>query len=817
MRIFVAIALLSGVIGAQSQGMPEVLASVKVRTLAEPGARYERVRAGVPLARSDAVKATDALRLVSTNGEIVPVRMRVLSRWGGRPDDGSLPIKWLSLTFAVNAQLAHGSLRLVRGTPVEGKLRIDKEGDRYTVTTAGLTIVLVNGAHDLLTSVRDAKGKNLGGPAGRVLFTNVEGKAEDATPWVLLLEDEDSVAATFLATCRVLDLDIEWRLRFVDGVRGWTNDLRVVNRGPYGHMGGPSAHRYFRRLGISLPRLPGAKAAILAGQRVATGEKPLWLSQIQRIHRERKLNPESFPFQIWSGNEFVGSGRRAPGTLVLGDGATSMGLAVERFWENAPKSMSIFRDSVILDLFPEGGSGPHYRGQYGEPGKGSADPLSLKAYRFEGARAKTQRFHLVFTNGDVDEIEEDLARRALHPLHALPPLGAFHRTGALGHPIPAPRNDDPAAARFERMMQILVSDGAADDQPSLGRIGYPAFVERGGTYGRQVFRGWFNFGDIPWADGYCSLHYDWPYVVLWQYLRTGDPRFFELGRDMMRHRLDIDQDHDTRSKSRQRGGQFYEKGHWHGNYYHATPSHTWLPGPFLYYLLTGDETALDAVTLTRDFLLRSEPEKWSGDWGVRIPGWTADNLLECWWVLGDQLALDTAQQTLANFERIETERFGKKGYVINRRMRPPSLQSWMHAIFFNATARHAALTGSKRFHPLMHRMLDFFERRLIVMNPAPRVWRHIDPRGEYRKDLSVHLLWPMASSLAWGAKVFDDETLRLRARALFEEAVFHHQGKTPSPIAFRMLNYPGAESKILSNIGLWGGVALMSISPSRKR
>ncbi len=817
MRILVAAALLTGVLAAQSAESPDPLATLKVQTLAAPGARLERVRAGVPLARSDAVTDAGTLRLESAGGKAVPARMRVLSRWGGRPDDASLPIKWLSLTFAVNAELADSPLRLVRGAPPEGGLRVQEEEGRYTVTTAGLTVVLAGGARDLVASVRNATAKNLGGPSGRVVFTNVEGKTEDATPWVLRLEDKDSVAATFLATCRVLDLDLEWRLRFVDRVQGWTNDFRIVNRGPYGHMGGASSHRYFRRLGITLPRLPGAHAAILAGTRVTLGEKPLWLSQVQRIHRERKLNPESFPFQIWSGTEFVGSGRRAPGTLIVSDGTTSMGLAVERFWENAPKSISVFPETLILDLFPEGGSGPHYAGQYGEPGKGSPDPLSLKAYRFEGARAKTQRFHLAFSQGVIDEFDRSLARRALHPLHALPPLDAFLRTGALGHPIPPPRKDDPAAARFERMMEILVSDGAADTQPSLGRIGYPAFVERGGTYGRQVFRGWFNFGDIPWADGYCSLHYDWPYVVLWQYLRTGDPRFFELGRDMMRHRLDIDQDHDTRSKSRQRGGQFYEKGYWHGNYYHATPSHTWIPGPFLYYLLTGDETALDAVHLTRDFLLRSEPEKWSGDWGVRIPGWTADNLLECWWVLGDRLALDTARQTIANFERIETERFGKKGYVINRRMRPPSLQSWMHAIFFNAVARHAVLTGSQRFHPLMRRMLGFFDRRLIVMKPAPRVWRHIDPRGDYRKDLSVHLLWPMASSLAWGGEVFDDDQLRDRARALFREAVFHHQGKTPSPIAFRMLNYPGAESKILSNIGLWGGVALMSLSPSRER
>ncbi|MCA9322909.1 MAG: hypothetical protein KDB53_19365, partial [Planctomycetes bacterium] len=253
-----------------------------------------------------------------------------------------------------------------------------------------------------------------------------------------------------------------------------------------------------------------------------------------------------------------------------------------------------------------------------------------------------------------------------------------------------------------------------------------------------------------------------------------------------------------------RGGQFYEKCYLHGNYYHASPAHTWLAGPLLHYLLTGDARSLEAVQLGREFLLRAGTDKWDGFWGCRTPGWTADNLLQTWWVLGDPEDLERVVATIANFERLETTKYGARGFVRNEKMKPASLQPWMNSIMFNAVARHAWLTSETRFHPLMRRMIGFFEKEAITGTEHPRVFRHVDPDQDYRVEPAVHLLWPVASSLTWGALVLEDAALHARAERLFREVVHHHQNDPNSPIAFRMMNYPASESKIISNIGLWG-------------
>jgi len=603
-----------------------------------------------------------------------------------------------------------------------------------------------------------------------------------------------------------MGLRFDVRLRFIASTADLVIDFRILNPGPYGHMNTASAHVYFKRLAMTWPRLLGPVDLITP----TTKSKKTRTASLMQVHSgsyEKGKPHESFHFQLWRDGKFSGDGARASGVMVMGSAKNSLGFGVERFWQNAPKVLSLHEDLTVIDFLPLGGKGPRHRGQYGMPGQGPLDPDSNEAYRFEGARAKRTRFIILNNQGSPARIMDHLVARVQHPIHAVPTMETLKSSRAFDRLLPRISDGSNANRRFERMMRIFVDDSAADAQPSLGSIGLPRFIERGGTYERQAFYGWFNFGDLAWGDGYSSLHYDWPLVMLMQYLRSGDMRFFETGRDMTLHRIDIDQDHDQLSSSRQRGGQFYEKGWWHGNYYHATPSHTWLGGPALFYLLTGDEHAKEAVQLGRDFVKRARPDLWSGDWGSRIPGWSADNLLTTWWLWGDPEDLKMVEDAILNFERIEQGRFGGKGFVINTKMKPASMQPWMHAIVFNAVARHAWLTKKKKFHPLMKRMLAFFKNEALTKSSAPYVYRHVNPLTNYRVEPSVHLCWPLAASFAWGALVQDDDDAKAMALRLFRHAATNHQNRPNSAIAFRMLQYPGSESKIYSNIGLWGTAA----------
>ncbi len=76
----------------------------------------EPVTVGVPLSRAASITGTGGLRVLDGEGRSLPAQFQVTSRWGGAPDDASLPIKWLLVDFQADVG-ARGSsaYRLVDG------------------------------------------------------------------------------------------------------------------------------------------------------------------------------------------------------------------------------------------------------------------------------------------------------------------------------------------------------------------------------------------------------------------------------------------------------------------------------------------------------------------------------------------------------------------------------------------------------------------------------------------------------------------------------------------------------------------------------
>lgn len=791
---------------------PLVLADLVETSTVLAGQATAWMRFGVPLSEAAGVLSADEVALVTKDGRPLVARRRIVSRWGGRADDVKRPAKWIHVTTAAPAD---SEFRLVRGVQPPGTLKVDRSKDVVTVTQRFFTLEInARPAAAFLAALRSAEGEATLGSGGELHLEDEAGKIVTAPPWVLVGLDADDAAADAHWRTAAMGLEFNARLHLAAESPDLVLDFQMVNRGPFGHMETQSAHVYFRRVALSLPALLRPARAATARGGVDLGDKQLSALSQHVTPKNAAYPAERMPYQIWHGTTQIAAGERLPGALAVGDGRNSVSYAVERFWSAAPKALAVAAGTVILDVFPAGGTGPEHWGQYGDPvGKGVLDERSTKAYRFEGGRAYTTRAIVRITASDPDSEAERAAATVDHPIHAMALPEATLASKAVGVPYDLRRvRRSTAGARFERMMEMFVDDGAADSQPNMGQVGMPAFIARGGTYGKQVFHGWLNDGDLAWGDGYSSLHYDWPFVMLLNYLRSGDPRHFETARAMSRHRADIDQDHDALSTSKLRGGQFYEKGYWHGNYYHPAPSHTWLGGPVLHYLLTGDEGSLEAAKLARDFFHRQGLDQWGGDWGVRIPGWTIEAMLWLWWAFGDPADLDYATAVAKNVERIESERFGKRGFVINRQMKPASEQPWMMNIFFNAVARHALLTGSEEFRPFMRRMLAFFDGHTLAGPPsAAAVYRYVNPETGLKKEPGVHLAWPMCASFAYAALALRDAERAESAVALFEGAVRRYQESPAgelSPIAFRMMNYPASESKIWSNIALWGMPAL---------
>ncbi len=775
---------------------------------AAPEGSGEWLRSGLPLLPRVEITSLEGLRLENAAGEPLVARLRVLTRRGGASDDLHAPIDWIEVTFA--PRRGDGSEFVIRrGESPPGGLVIGEREGRVRIDSGELSLHLDPQSPALLTALRAGSRDLLSAPALRPLMRDEGGDVVEPGPWKIVVEAADAGAIDILASCRLGDLDFELRLQLLAGCDEIVIDQRLVNRGPYGHMATRSEHRYFRSLDLSLP-VPAAAVAL--ADRLGTIALPSsWaLLQQHETPYEKGRPAETFPAQIWVDGELRSRMERAEGEVAVGASGLAIAYRVDDFWENAPGSLFLDQGELHWGLFPFGGSGPHFRGRYGRPpSEGEIDERSLKAYRFEGARAKSRRIVLGFGRESAGAVLARQGERSGRQLHAAPPPEDLAGRRILGYRL-LPRGSVPGAAavRFERFSDVLVSDAAADQQDALGRIGLPGFIERGGTYGNRVFRGWFNHGDIAWGSGYASLHYDLPFSMLFQYLRSGDARFFSIGEDMARHRRDIDQDHDTSSGFKLAGGQFYEKGYWHGNYYHPSISHTWLRGPLLHWLLSGDRWSLEAALLNRDFLRRAGLGDWNGDWGARIPGWGADQLLALWSALGDPADRDAAEAALAAYEKIESERDGGRGFVINRRMRTPSCKPWMIAILGCAAAQHGLLTGSDRFRPLASRVAGFL-RDAALEDPTaefPRVIRNWSPEGGDQAE--HHLAWGPAAFFALRAELEDSTADRALARRLAASAVLRHAERSGAPVAFRMLAYPNSESKIHSGIQIWGLLAL---------
>jgi hypothetical protein len=403
----------------------------------------------------------------------------------------------------------------------------------------------------------------------------------------------------------------------------------------------------------------------------------------------------------------------------------------------------------------------------------------------------------------------------------MPPADYVRRSGAM-NTLWTERMDWPQLLmdRYERFYDLLVDDLAADDLSSVGKIGYPQFVRRGGTSGGWQHYGWENYGDLGWADGYSSLHYDLVESFLSGFLRTGDYRFFAQGRDLAAYRRDYGQNHSMATNESWRGSQFYEKGWWHGNYALGQYSHNWVGGLLLHYILTGDEGSREAAVENLAFVLRDPPKNWTGYWGSRIPGWQINCLVDAYSFLGDPVYLDEAGLGVERFKTLEVAQ-GSKGYILNLGTNPQTTKPWMDNIFFIAAAKYMIQSYDFGAVDLMDRMRGYF--KTIAMIPPTGTIPNLVPAQVYYEwgpafagVKSVHLLWPMCESFAWSAVLFNDLDDVAWAQMCFETVCRYWQtGPTTAPVdfynattwskvTFKPAQYPGTESKVLGNLLRWG-------------
>lgn len=312
------------------------------------------------------------------------------------------------------------------------------------------------------------------------------------------------------------------------------------------------------------------------------------------MNRNGGININCDGFSICGPEGELEKGKRLNAEIVAQGEGFSVAVAMENFWQNFPKKMAIEDGSLKLGFFPA---------------------ENEVEYELQPGEQKTHSYYLRFM--------QEGARLAwlYEPIRVEVPHAWYLDSKAVPYLAAADKMLDPV---LENMITSLVE-------------GENTLLDR-----REVIDeyGWRNFGDIFADHEYyeCAIkpdlasftsHYNNQYdllsSMLFQYLKTGYQVWLTISKELAEHLVDIDIYHTDRDKSAFNNGMFWHTEHFasahtatHRSFsvvskkskglrsYGGGPAydHDYARGLKLYYFLTGDVKARQAVLDLADWTIR---------------------------------------------------------------------------------------------------------------------------------------------------------------------------------------------------------------------
>jgi hypothetical protein len=271
-------------------------------------------------------------------------------------------------------------------------------------------------------------------------------------------------------------------------------------------------------------------------------------------------------------------GLRATPVVTLQTGAHEIGIAMPYFWQNFPKAIEANDRALSLSLFP----------------RQSAD-----GHELQGGEQKTHDFYVAFARDEVTA--EPLAWSRTPLVSRATPEWNCRAVGS----YLIPRADDPNAD-YLRLVDAAIEgpNTFAHKREVIDEYGWRHFGE---IYGDH--EGVFHKGPAPLVSHYNN-QYDPVAGFGYQFLRSGEQRWWDAMRELAAHVIDIDVYHCDRDKTAYNRGLFWHTFHYvdadtgtHRSYPRAGkvcgggPSceHNYTTGLMLLYFMTGDPRARQTV------------------------------------------------------------------------------------------------------------------------------------------------------------------------------------------------------------------------------
>jgi PcRGLX-like protein C-terminal alpha/alpha toroid domain/PcRGLX-like protein central beta sandwich domain/PcRGLX-like N-terminal RIFT barrel domain len=312
---------------------------------------------------------------------------------------------------------------------------------------------------------------------------------------------------------------------------------------------------------------------------------------------------EGFQAALTADGRPVASGDRAPGWLVVGDGAREVAIAVPRFLEEYPKEIRYEAGRATAFIWSP-----------------AVEPMSFA--RFSSELDREEETIAIENNAQglakSSEVVFDFRRAGGASASSNAALTAF-LTPPVAHADPAWYGQSGAFGTF-----AAKSDRYPEFQRALDyKFEWMLFSQR--------WNPWFGM----WDYGDWKLYYDgkawmqWgnnepaeDYICWLQFMRTGDARVYDAARASSRHSMDVDNLHwpqdpqwigDTNSsldywnfQKEQKGSPYLGIGSRHANQHwvRTLSAHVWVQGWLADYYLAADHRGLDIAIQTAELHLR---------------------------------------------------------------------------------------------------------------------------------------------------------------------------------------------------------------------
>jgi hypothetical protein len=584
--------------------LPSVLPQVELSfATAQPAGarRNEPVTCGIPWPRG-VLTDPSMLWISDSRGQAPVLQTRVLDRW----PDGS--VRWLLLDWqatVVGSTTCTLFAPGIAGEPIGPRLQLEQRDGEVIVDTGTARFRLRAGGRfpfeSVMTGTVDVIDPSRSG------FRVEDDKGGGFAPIItsVSVEEPGPVRASVrmagtLGSKRESLADFVARLHFFAGSAIVRFVLTITNPRKAEHPGGlwdlgNGGSIYLRDASFMVTLPTSFDESIVRGSaEIGQGLGPLTLpveiyqdssggenwKSTNHVNRRHEV-PNTFRgCRVRAGRQ-ERTGLRATPMLELTRGPRGIAVTMPYFWQNFPKALEADEGVLTLRLFPR---------QYAD------------MHEVQGGEQKTHTFYVAYARDTVSDLPLDWCR---NPLVAKAPPRWYCDSGAL--PYLTPRDEDPHADYLRLVDAAIDGDDTFEKKREVvDEYGWRHF---GDIYGDH--EGVYHTGPAPLVSHYNN-QYDPVAGFAYQFLRSGDERWWRQMRELAGHVVDIDIYHTDRDKAAYNHGLFWHTYHYvdadtanHRTYPKAYASKVHGGGPAneqnyatglcLHHFLTGDPASREAA------------------------------------------------------------------------------------------------------------------------------------------------------------------------------------------------------------------------------